>query len=329
VRIHKPSLTPTHAKKTLAHVQLEKSLGATPKPDGFDATHQGTDRPPGGKPGVVNGQPLPLAEDLNVDGSSKHALRTFSGPLVANVGDPEPGNQGPLGNCYLIAALDAVAALKPALVRDLVRASKVPGKFEVRIHDGGRTHVELVDAELYVKQGGTPLYASGARVHKRMELWVPLFEKGYAQHFGGYNGIGRGGDSYTALTQITGVPYARFMTSTNCIENAGAESNNLVAGKADAAWALLQRGLASHTPLCAETFPHKPLTNTGLFTDHAYTILDVSDDDGERTVKLRNPWGSGEPKNNGKDDGVFWLPLEKFLQHFNNIAAPIALGEGA
>jgi hypothetical protein len=36
-------------------------------------------------------------------------------------------------------------------------------------------------------------------------------------------------------------------------------------------------------------------------------------------VQLRNPWGEREPGHDGKDDGVFSMPIEKFLTSFATV----------
>jgi hypothetical protein len=36
-------------------------------------------------------------------------------------------------------------------------------------------------------------------------------------------------------------------------------------------------------------------------------------------VKLRNPWGEREPGRDGRDDGIFSMPIEKFLTSFATV----------
>ena len=57
----------------------------------------------------------------------------------------------------------------------------------------------------------------------------------------------------------------------------------------------------------------------GIIDGHAYSLLGVTEHDGQRFVILRNPWGSTEPGNDGKNDGVFELPLDKFAQQYTGV----------
>ena len=36
-------------------------------------------------------------------------------------------------------------------------------------------------------------------------------------------------------------------------------------------------------------------------------------------MQLRNPWGDTEPKNNGKNDGIFKLELSEFMKMYANV----------
>ena len=36
-------------------------------------------------------------------------------------------------------------------------------------------------------------------------------------------------------------------------------------------------------------------------------------------VQLRNPWGESEPAGDGKDDGIFYLPMDKFQKLYQTL----------
>ena len=59
--------------------------------------------------------------------------------------------------------------------------------------------------------------------------------------------------------------------------------------------------------------------NTGVYGDHAYSILGYEKTGTERYVVLRNPWGESEPAGNGANDGVFKLKLEEFQKLYDNV----------
>jgi len=60
-------------------------------------------------------------------------------------------------------------------------------------------------------------------------------------------------------------------------------------------------------------------TNTGVYANHAYSVLGVEEKNGEKFVKLRNPWGQSEYGNDGKNDGFFSLPLSKFTELYSSL----------
>jgi hypothetical protein len=45
----------------------------------------------------------------------------------------------------------------------------------------------------------------------------------------------------------------------------------------------------------------------------------VEEKNGQRFVSLRNPWGEREPGADGRDDGIFSMPLEKFMSSFATV----------
>jgi hypothetical protein len=55
--------------------------------------------------------------------------------------------------------------------------------------------------------------------------------------------------------------------------------------------------------------------------DHAYTILGVTEEGGQKYVQLRNPYGSLQPAKwgDGHNDGVFKLPLNEFAALYTRV----------
>jgi hypothetical protein len=80
--------------------------------------------------------------------------------------------------------------------------------------------------------------------------------------------------------------------------------------------------IGAKTPLAAGTFGEDEAaryTNTGVYADHAYSVLGTAQDGAQRYVQLRNPWGESEPAGNAPNDGIFRLKLEEFAQLFQNL----------
>jgi hypothetical protein len=42
----------------------------------------------------------------------------------------------------------------------------------------------------------------------------------------------------------------------------------------------------------------------------------LHEEPGHRRVVLRNPWAHGEPRGDGKDDGIFEMPIEDVMLLF-------------
>jgi hypothetical protein len=139
-----------------------------------------------------------------------------------------------------------------------------------------------------------------------MELWYPIIEKAYAQWKGSYDTIGNGGYSADVFEDFTG--------ATGRSIDAG--------GSADSVWRTITTAIDNKKPLAAGTHDDGgpvSYTNTGVYGDHAYSILGYETAGTERYVVLRNPWGESEPANNGANDGVFKLKLADFQKLYDNV----------
>jgi len=135
-------------------------------------------------------------------------------------------------------------------------------------------------------------------------------EKAYAKWKGGYQNIGQGGNPATALSETTGV-------SSRLILDAAISEESL--------YSKLQTMLEHHEAVVAGTYsgPHNVYAKDHLVTSHAYTILGVKEEDDQKYVVLRNPWGNTEWNGEGadkKNDGIFKMPIEAFRNMFNVVA---------
>jgi hypothetical protein len=211
--------------------------------------------------------------------------------------------QGATGDCYLLATLSAVARQKPGLLEDAI-TQKADGSWLVRFYgrDAAGQPVPVyipVDRDLATRNGGLRY----ARSATKGELWVSLVEKAYAKWRGGFEQIGTGGAPSEAMKALTGGDAGWQQTS----DSAPA-----------AIYEQLRSTLAAKGLAVAATRTGPQDTNSGLVQRHAYTVLGVFEQGGERFVQLRNPWGRFEPGTRG-GDGVFNLPLSKFLASFPDL----------
>jgi len=185
-------------------------------------------------------------------------------------------------------------------------------EFNVRFYSRSERPVDIkIDSDLYVRSWGGPIYGSslgGSTSKESMELWYPLIEKAYAQWKGSYDTIGNGGSAGRVMSEVLGRSQGYEWVS---------------AGREDALYTRIQRDIARGVPMAAGTHGTEKgpvhYTNTGVFADHAYSIVGYQTEGSKRFVVLRNPWGDTEPRNNGPDDGVFKVDLEKFMRLFANV----------
>ncbi len=244
--------------------------------------------------------------DLKANRRTMGMLRvhTFTGPLVVDSIDADDPIQGNVGDCYFVAGASAIAAVDPQAIQKLFKENAdgtVTVTFKAYDPDA-QAYVDrpiTVSRELYTGLGGGPEFG-GSRNSGRLEkaeLWFPLLEKAYAAWKGGYDGLSNG-FPYEVFEAVLGVEGRHFDTE---------------AMSAEAIFQQLKRASKDGEPVITWTkvdSPERPFINSDLAADHAYAVLGVEESNGERRVKLRNPWGRFP------DDGNLTVPLEKFIKYF-------------
>lgn len=251
----------------------------------------------------ANPQVMTLLQPLFVDG----------GPTAASV------KQGQIGDCWLVSACDAMASMKPARLRNIMKDNgdgTVTVTFQRFDHEAHKYAAEkiTVTREVYCAGSGAfqaPLYGKSLKG----EAWFPLLEKAYAQWKGGYDGI-RSGYPFEAFEAILG---------------AGGKHFDLDVGAPDAVWSALlkqsRRGeaMVAWSRLDTPTFS---FSNTGLVGDHAYAVLGAEQRGDERIVRVRNPWNSNSwGAHNGPlqmtqlDGGILEMKLDVFMKYYAGYGA--------
>jgi len=237
-------------------------------------------------------------------------LRRFRVPLFPRRPRPYDVYQSELGNCYIASAVAAVAHVRPScLERAIVRLDaatyQVRFKFGVDARTGRYTSRNvIVTSDLYVRPSGSLLYGSPAGLRNPPpSLWWPVLEKAFARLKGSYKHIGRGGCSHRVLEVLLGRRPRHFF------------SDQLPPSDL---WRELTRALNERRPVVVGTFPvssARKYRNTGLYPDHAYTVLSCREVRGVLKVGLRNPWGEDVRRpGTVRRNGFFEIDFARFAE---------------
>lgn len=228
----------------------------------------------------------------------------FKGTPVVGGASADDVKQGALGDCFLLAALAAVAKANPKLIESMIKDNG-DGTYDVTLYqDKGWFKTDLqptvvkVTGTFPVDAKGDPLYGHSG---DKTELWVMLIEKAYAKMKGGYKKI-VGGFGGPALEAITGKPSIRYQLGdydepalVSIFETLFTDGYAMTAA---ADWAFF------------ESTRQEAMKDVGMHFNHEYTV--VGFDKAAKTVDLRNPWG---------EQHVTGLPLAKLKKYFRFIDA--------
>lgn len=189
------------------------------------------------------------------------------------------------------------------------------------------------DGDAQSPQALEPIFASSA---SGRELWVSIIEKAFAKRFGSFESLA-GGLVHVAMAELSGgVPQLIELSSAK--RRGQVTSGHL--------WRHLLR-LHLDGDLLAAGSPEGSLLEVdelGILSGHAYAILRISEERDwngvHRLIQLRNPWGArkgnldwlGDWGNHDtinwtkrmrrklkfepKDDGIFWMSFEDFVERF-------------
>jgi len=229
------------------------------------------------RPGALN----PPIGDTLVDTGAQYGP-VVGQPFIAGFGDtsdiePNDVSQGALGDCYLMAALAAVAQQDPERLRRMIQKNP-DGTYTVTFSMRQPPSGEYAPLPILVGPdlplvAGRPVFAQTLDFgfNGDVELWVALVEKAYAKLKGGYELI-EGGWGEDALERIAGRNFDKVSPSSTSLE-------------------ALARAHASGSPITCSTPSDghgKRLFQEGrLVADHEYWVESI--DLAAGTVTLRTP----------------------------------------
>jgi hypothetical protein len=179
--------------------------------------------------------------------------------------------QGRLGNCFLIASLQALASCQSQLLKSIISISPLTCFF---YRQGERIEIPVVlepitDEYQYCRSTVTDVQ------------WPYIIEQAYAQFYGGRYENLAGGNTSEALYDLLGKPVEEF------------EPNDTEV------WEKIERGLAEKNILvtCGAVATNETAissTANGLIKNHAYVVLAtfVFQQTREKYVLIHNPQGS-------------------------------------
>lgn len=221
---------------------------------------------------------------------------------------PDDIKQGYLGDCYLLAALAALAETPDRIANlFLIQEENAQRYYAVKILYKGKW--KTVDLDEFI-----PVIGSNPAFSKAVgpELWVILLEKGWAKLYSSYKRI-EAGYAEEGLHDLTGAHIQTYRTKA-------------VDFNKEEVWRYLKEGEQRNYSMIASSQPGSD-TNTstsGVVLGHAYTLLsavELNTNQGpQRLVKVRNPWGKSESKITWNDLDPNWnsvSPAEKQRIGFN------------
>ena len=247
--------------------------------------------------------------------------------------------QGSLGDCWLIAAMSAVAGdanLDNHIENMFLDHNVDAGIYSLKMYHQNQPYAVILDDHVPARGNRTAL----AKSKTEGELWVSILEKACAKLY--HNALGEddqpmkngydqlsGGLVYKGVKIFTNAP-------TRCVTHS-ASSDVVVSGKL---WTDLKRwhecGYFIGAGSGGDDDTQK--NDVNIVQGHAFSLMDLCEIQGFQLMRLRNPWGKTEfegdwsdhsimweryPKVKRKlnpkvaDDGEFWIQFQDYVRYFD------------
>jgi hypothetical protein len=293
----------------------------------------------------------------------KRVTDIFESPhFYVNSATASDVRQGRDGDCWLMAALSTLGNKEGLIDRVCVARNEPVGVYGFVFYRDGDWRHTIIDDKLYLRvpdyeealgerqlwdELGRPdtedkyrkTWQTGSRAlyfaqcSDENETWLPLLEKAYAKAHGDYSSI-EGGFVGEAIEDLTGGVTSEIMTS-NILDKEKFWTEDLMNVNTQFLFGCAT-GLYSHW--LYPSFYDFPRERSGIHEAHAYSIMDAREINGERLLRLRNPWGMKEwtgPWSDGSEqwtpewmtlldhkfgnDGLFWISYKDFLNKYEHL----------
>ena len=213
-------------------------------------------------------------------------------------------NQGSLGDCWMLAAVAAVAMDKPLLYKVVPKTQSFSeddyaGIFHFKFWQYGVWVDVVIDDYLPTRSGSLVFMHSDSR----NEFWPALLEKAYAKLYGSYEAL-EGGMTGECLDDLTGGCTELYdLKGENCPRNL---------------FELMKKASTQHCLQGCSIVPdprvREARMENGLVMGHAYTITKVLEVNVNHPnfkgklplIRIRNPWGQKEWKGAWSDSSPEW-----------------------
>ncbi|MCJ1379647.1 hypothetical protein MMC17_002749 [Xylographa soralifera] len=305
--------------------------------------------------GLVSGNCDPLLPQ-----SVKRVNDIFENPQFtvddATASDVRQGNDG---DCWFLSALCAIGNKKGLIDRVCVAKDELVGVYGFVFHRDGEWTYTLIDDKLYLNSsdynesqlekfswdqvfnrqdaeeeyrkafqtGSRALYF--AQCSNEHETWLPLLEKAFAKAHGDYEAI-NGGFTGEAIEDLTGGVTTELFT-TDILDKEKFWKDELLK--------VNDQFLFGCATGCFDDWKggSQPTDRKGVVAMHAYSIMEAREINGERLVKIRNPWGKTEWQGAWSDgssewtpewmqllkhrfgnDGIFWISFKDLLRRYQS-----------
>jgi hypothetical protein len=235
--------------------------------------------------------------------------------------------QGALGDCYFLSAISVLGprGVQACIVTkpEDIRSGACCVKFK---KNEDRDDIVIIDTQFPQMAGNWAF----VRSESGLELWPMILEKAYAKFYGSYENIEAGKVQY-ALADLTGGQPEQIKLET--------VSDNL-----NAFWTRIMAYFKAGYLMGAGSPEHemgdRAVSENGIVQGHAYSILQLTEYEGEKLIQIRNPhgtqgaewngdWADGSPKWTEAakakvgyvegEDGIFWMAVQDFVTEYKNL----------